>query len=133
MNERAYYNWKDEYSLGIESIDKEHEKLFLMVKILHRYMEEKASQGVVNMFLGEVAKHVETHFENEERFMKDKAVPEDFLKQHIMEHKRLLRQIDSLEATRAISLTDDVVQFLAGLIKDHMFEYDKKIVEFING
>ncbi len=127
--------WNDERLLGIESIDKEHEQLFLMAKVLHRYMKEKATVSVINIFFGEVVKSAEAHFENEERFMKDKGFPILLLERHIVEHKKLLERLLGLKKKfekGEITLTDEVAQLLTFLLSGHMQEYDTRIAEFVN-
>lgn len=54
--------WKDEYNIGIDIIDKEHERLFKIINKLFRFTDEKsksqwACQEGIKFFKDHAAKH----------------------------------------------------------------------------
>ena len=41
----AQFEWKDEFNLGVERIDKEHQRLFKIINKLFSFQEEGAVPG----------------------------------------------------------------------------------------
>ncbi len=62
--------WKEEYSIGVESIDKEHRRLFkIMTKLLAFVNEEKKSQWACQEGIKYFKEHAMKHFADEEKYM----------------------------------------------------------------
>lgn len=62
--------WKDNFNIGIESIDKEHQRLFRIINRLYRYREEeKDSQWLCKEGIKYFKGHVMKHFSDEEEYM----------------------------------------------------------------
>ncbi len=80
--------WKDEFALGIESVDVEHRELIELINRLDASMQADASQATVVEGLGEIYARIAAHFALEEKIMRD-AVYEHF-NAHKQDHERLL-------------------------------------------
>lgn len=62
--------WKEEYSIGVESIDKEHRRLFkIITKLLAFVNEEKKSQWACQEGIKYFKEHAMKHFADEEKYM----------------------------------------------------------------
>ncbi len=62
--------WKDEYNLGVDIIDKEHQKLFTIINKLFALKEEKKrNPKVYQEGVKYLKEHAMGHFENEELYM----------------------------------------------------------------
>ncbi len=62
--------WKDEYNIGVDIIDKEHQELFAIISKLFGLKEEKKkNQRVWQEGVKYLKEHTMGHFENEELYM----------------------------------------------------------------
>ena len=60
--------WQDSFNIGVESIDKEHQRLFKIINRLFAYGEEK-SQWACQEGVKYFKSHTMKHFEDEEAYM----------------------------------------------------------------
>lgn len=62
--------WKDDYSIGVESIDKEHQRLFQIINRLFSFKdEEKNSRWACREGIKFFKTHATKHFSDEEAYM----------------------------------------------------------------
>ena len=62
--------WKDEYNIGVDIIDKEHQELFAIIgKLFELKEEKKKNPRVWQEGVKYLKKHTMGHFENEELYM----------------------------------------------------------------
>ena len=64
--------WKEEYNIGVEIIDTEHQRLFKIINKLFTVDEEdeeKKSRWACNQGIKYFKSHAIKHFEDEERYM----------------------------------------------------------------
>lgn len=67
---RDEYVWRDEYNIGIESIDSEHKQLFSIInKLLGMAKSGKDTEWLCNEGIKFFKSHTETHFKHEEAYM----------------------------------------------------------------
>ena len=86
--------WKPEYSLGIPSVDHEHQELFVLINDLHASLFDPGSETTVPNFLGELFTKVSSHFALEEKLMRDGRYAR--YPEHKSDHERLLDEIRDL-------------------------------------
>ena len=96
-----YFEWKDAYEMGLEEVDKQHQKLFQIgrkLSVLIQTTDVLTDYENINNILDELKDYTLEHFSREEQFMKDHGYPD--LASHAMEHgflrKKLLR-LDKME------------------------------------
>ena len=66
----AQFEWREEFNLGVEEIDKEHQRLFKIInKISAIRKEGKNSQWACQEGVKYLKEHTMGHFENEELYM----------------------------------------------------------------
>ena len=68
--------WRDEYSVNVEKIDLQHQKLIELVNNLHASVEARVSKNELEELLIELVKFTRVHFSTEEKYMKDYDFPE---------------------------------------------------------
>ena len=62
--------WKDEYNIGVDVIDKEHQRLFKIINKLFAFSnEEKKSQWACQEGIKYFKDHTVKHFAEEEKYM----------------------------------------------------------------
>ncbi len=134
MGISKFYDWKDDYKVGIDSIDQQHMKLFLMVKELDGYIEAGETHLVMKTFLIELIKYTMRHFADEEKYMQEIGVPKHSFEEHTAEHKDLVKQLKEFVGefeTQHKIFTPKLIQFLVGWLKNHIVRTDKKIIQFV--
>jgi len=88
-----FLEWKDEYSVGIESIDRDHRKLVNLINqfqtaVLYRTgkeFEQEAFEALVD--------YTRTHFRREEDLMEEHGYP-DF-EAHRAQHRKMIAQVEA--------------------------------------
>lgn len=126
--------WKDSYCIGIDMIDKEHQKLFDMVEETARIVQEseydvvradKCKEAMV--FL---KAYVVLHFSHEEEYMEEIAYP------HLAEHRalhedfknRVAEQEEKLEkADYSGEVVQEYIHMLKMWLTNHVLNEDQKI------
>jgi len=130
-----FCDWKDQYSINIESIDVQHHKLFDMVKALNEALESGQSKAVMGKFLNELIQYTQTHFVDEEKYMKDNGFPKRLFDEHVEEHKDLMKQVLAFkvefETTQSV-FTPKMITFLVDWLKNHIVRTDNKYAQFIH-
>ncbi len=84
-------DWKDEFSLGIPSIDYEHQELIGLINESYEHVAENDSIMAIQEFLGEIYAKISAHFALEERLMKEMNY--DQYEDHKTDHEQLLDDI----------------------------------------
>ncbi|MCJ7556690.1 MAG: hemerythrin family protein [Gammaproteobacteria bacterium] len=84
-------NWQPQYSVGVASVDYEHQHLIEMINELATEIEGSVYADAIELFLGELHAAISAHFALEERSMA-KADYEE-LEDHKADHEALLEQI----------------------------------------
>ena len=87
----TFLNWQPQYSVGVASVDYEHQHLIEMINELATEIEGSVYADAIELFLGELHAAISAHFALEERSMA-KADYEE-LEDHKADHEALLEQI----------------------------------------
>ena len=124
--------WKDEYSIGVDTIDKEHKRLFKIINKLFAFSEEeKKSQWACQEGIKFFKDHAAKHFTEEEGYME--AVGYERLAAHRHIHQEFReRTLPALEAEleQTDYSADAVGHFLgvcAGWLIGHTLMEDRAI------
>ena len=126
--ERALLSWHEDYSVGVQHLDKQHRRLF-----------DIANQVMADLGHATVADAVETlvaytmyHFAEEERLLVRYAYPE--AGGHAQRHQRLLGQVREMKERLASAdvSTREVLEFLHNWIVNHILIEDRKFAPFLN-
>lgn len=122
--------WKEEYCLGIDSIDAQHQELIGIINTL----AEKISHGIakhdVDSAIADMERYVETHFSFEEKFFT--ACLYKKTAEHIAEHHLFLekaREFRSRALTGDISLSIEMLGYLEEWFLHHVLVIDKQYVD----
>ena len=116
--------WKDEFSVGVKSVDLEHRQLIDLINSLHGMIGDNASAEDVSNMLGEVFAQVSAHFALEERYMRETLYPH--YPHHKDDHERLLDEIrdimDRVEdfgAYDEVALSDELSDWFTNHFRTH--------------
>lgn len=127
-----FINWSDSYSVGIPSLDAQHQHLVKMVNHLYAALNEgKGNEALDKVFNGLVAYTVK-HFATEEQLMQRHGFPS--LSEHKQEHQKLKAQVEDFirqkEAGKTM-LSVKLAAFLKTWLVEHIAGSDKKYGPFL--
>lgn len=86
------FEWNSNLSVGVTSIDAQHQNLFAMARELRDAMESGTGSLVVGRLLDRLASYTNMHFAHEERLMQLHGYPG--LEVHREEHNRLRQRVE---------------------------------------
>ena len=126
--------WNPSLAIGIAEIDTQHRELFERAIRLEAAVKAGEPSHRLEELFSYLEGYVQTHFETEERFMRDRAYPH--LARHLREHadfKRRLRSLVPHWETEGGSPA--LVMALLGLLEfwltDHIGKSDRDIGDFL--
>ena len=125
--------WRDIYSIGIDSVDKEHKQLFDILNGLEESIKHIRHEDI-SCLLNTLIDYSQDHFDNEVKEMTQHNYPEDLLEQHVEEHGKFLLEVYKLEE-KSMSLTFGLMMNTSNFLKDwiigHLLGSDKEFAEFL--
>jgi hemerythrin-like metal-binding protein len=128
-----YIEWDNSYSVGIQSFDGQHKKIFGMINALHAAMVEKKTREAMGKTLEELVEYTRTHFADEEVLMEKHKFPE--YGQHKRAHDELIVQVNDLYHRFRLGepvISVELFGFLMNWLKNHIQGVDKKYTAFLN-
>ncbi|MGB5103967.1 MAG: bacteriohemerythrin [Steroidobacteraceae bacterium] len=124
--------WRDDFRIGIEEVDHEHQELIGLINSLHAALGEDRSAERVEGFLGEIYASISGHFALEEKVMRARRY--DGLAAHKADHERLLDDLRDLMDEQAGGAPLDEEQFatrLAQWFSGHFQTHDARLHRFL--
>jgi len=125
--------WRDEFEIGIESVDHEHRELIELINELHANLGGDASPQLVTGFLGEIYARISAHFALEEKAMRD--LKYDGYAGHKAEHEELLEDIrdimDAYEDGRYLEIDETLAEHLELWFTEHFRSEDARLHHFL--
>ncbi len=123
--------WKNEYALGIEDIDHQHQYFFLLIRRLQTLFAKESEPRFISNLIDELVKYAVFHFKSEENIMEYRAYPH--LVEHRIKHIRLIEELN-VEKIRYDCGTTDSAAFVAFLVRwliSHTTTEDAKFGDYI--
>jgi len=123
--------WKDEYSVGVEKIDRQHRHLFEIINKLIDRSGSSSDSKLVSETLTEMLNYAKEHFTTEEELMQEYGYPEieSHKEQHIYFFKATAElSINALNKQSMVSR--EIVEFLKLWLTLHILKCDMKYKEF---
>jgi hemerythrin-like metal-binding protein len=124
----AFFEWKEKYELGVESIDNDHKVLVGLIDDIYVALSKGEAQTAVNKTVSQLVDYARVHFKREEYYMQKINYSEHF--KHESEHKIFSKKVDEfvekLDAGVA-NITLEVIQFLRDWLINHIQQTDKKL------
>lgn len=98
--------WREEYKVGVPSVDHEHRELIALINETHERLNVPDSNLDVSDFLGEIFARISAHFALEEHIMRTAGY--DQYAAHKADHERLLDEIrDIMDDYEDLRLYDE--------------------------
>lgn len=122
----------DFLSLGIKTVDLQHEKFFKMLDELRLYSANKDNKLLIKNLLEEFSAYATYHFVAEERMMKKSEFPlyEVHMQQHLFFKQKLDEFKQALEYKNEM-VDEQMLNFLRKWFVVHISEQDKQYADYI--
>jgi hemerythrin len=127
-----YVEWKPFYSVGEDSLDREHQRIIGLVDDLYMAIEAGEEQFRVRDILDRLAYHAVTHFTHEERVMRQCRFPEPQYTAHKAMHDEMQRRVCELCAKPEGVAGHELLHFLRDWWVEHIQSRDKEYSAYIN-
>jgi hemerythrin len=129
----ALIQWNDSLSVDVAEIDRQHQKLVLMINELSEAMKQGKGKDVLGKILNSLIGYTATHFQTEEKYFDLYRYPETAI--HKKEHVAFVQNIsdfkDGFEKGK-LSVTIELMNFLSDWLIHHIKGTDKKYSTFFN-
>ena len=130
------FEWKKEYELGIERIDKQHREFFKRVNRLALALYDNKGRDELKQLISYLKSHIEEHFSYEEALLSRTEYPK--FNEHVKKHQELVNYFLNLEHEiksrgadnyLAIRVERDIREWW----EDHELNYDSAYVPYVSG
>ena len=134
LSAKRFLEWKDEYSVGLDSIDQQHRKLISLINQLTTAVEYSTGEEFEREALAELVDYTKTHFTYEEGLMEDNGYP-DF-EAHRAQHRAMIAEVEAVLAEYEKdhdTAMRRAVDYLKGWLIHHINGTDKQYSSFLTG
>ncbi len=125
--EGKFLEWSPQFSVGVDQMDDQHKVLISMINNLNDALASGKAKETVGVVLNDLLVYTETHFAQEEAFMKKGGYAE--LEGHIKIHRAFTGKIKELQiqyAQGTAMVSRDVMVFLKDWLINHIAKMDKR-------
>ena len=129
---RFMFEWKDEYTVGVGSVDAKHRSLFGIAAELHAAMSAGQGKALLGKILDRLVQYTAMHFAHEERLMRQYPG----LAPHKAEHDALTAQVLQFQAdfkSGRATMTVQLLMFLKDWLQTHIMGSDQKYGPYLAG
>ena len=134
ISAKQFVEWKDEYSVGLESIDNQHKKLLNLINQLQTAVDFSTGEEFEREALDALVDYTKTHFSYEESLMKDNGYPD--YEPHKAQHEKMIKHVEDV-LTEYEKDQDTAMSNATAFLKDwlitHINGTDKQYSEFLIG
>lgn len=129
----AFFEWKEEYSVQVQQIDQQHQKLVGLLNEIYESLSRGEGREALGVILEELIRYTQTHFSTEEQLMKSHGYP-DYMA-HKEKHEKMAEKVMDYRIkfkAGAIANPIEISNFLKNWLQKHILETDKKYGPFLN-
>jgi hemerythrin len=124
-------SWKEEYSVGVEKIDHQHQHLFEIINKLIERPVSSDDSDLVSDILTEMINYAREHFSTEEMLMRQYGYPA--IEPHEKEHDYFIKTTAELTIGfmgNRNTTGDEITEFLIIWLTQHILKTDMKYKDF---
>lgn len=129
----AVFQWSEKYSVGDNTMDSHHQKLFDILNVLLDAMKEGRGEEILDTQLDKLASYAKYHFDAEERLMADIRYPGLGAQQQA--HKAFLDKVTDYKAATASGngsfVISSVVTTVKEWLKQHILTMDMQYESYL--
>lgn len=124
-------NWRDEFSVGVEEMDKQHQKLLAMINRLIEEQRTLTDQKTIAELLESMVDYAQEHFRAEEYLMAEYDYDRKALQEK--QHKEFVDRTLSFMSASDVGpniLSVALLDFLSSWLINHILTEDMQYKEF---
>lgn len=128
----VFFEWKEQYELGLPHIDLQHTMIVNMVNELYMALETKEEEDTATKVLEKLLGYVEDHFASEEAEMRENNYPD--LDEHLAAHEAFRVKVTRLHHrhhTGEKIAGYELSEFLKDWLLEHIAQVDKAFGAFV--
>lgn len=129
-----FSEWSDEFSVGVEEIDREHKRLLAVLNNLHDAVQAGGAREVLGKVMDELLLYVAYHFAHEEELFLRTGYPG--FERHRLQHRALtitVKEIyEDFQLSDSEALPGQVLLFLKHWLYDHIMGSDRAFGMYFN-
>ena len=132
LSSKSYLEWKDEYSVGIDSIDQQHRRLVNLINQLHTAVTYSTGEEFEREALDELVDYTKTHFSYEEGLLEQNGYP-DF-DAHKAQHVAMIQKVDEVLTEYQKdqdTAMNNALSYLSDWLINHINGTDKQYSSFL--
>jgi len=121
------------YSLHCEDIDIQHRRIGQLLQDVADRIQEGMGAEVVGKTFIRVVEYMRVHFGDEEQFMEAWRYPAPLLREHALEHARMMERLEKLHAgigTANPPTRTELVEPIVAWLEFHRASDDKPYMEY---
>ncbi len=129
-----FLEWKDDYSVGIDSIDQQHKKLISLINQLQTAIDYSTGKEFEQEALDELVDYTKTHFSYEEGLLRDNDYPD--YENHKAQHEKMFKKVEEVLSDYEHdqdSAMSDAVEYLKDWLIKHINGTDKEYSSYLIG
>jgi len=128
----AQIEWRQEFSIGIASVDQEHESLIAQINQLYEQLGLPLDTSSIEAMLDDLEAEISAHFALEELLMQEADFAE--YADHKQDHERLLDQIHDMKfhfAEDSETGRELLANSLSDWFSNHFGSFDARLHELL--
>lgn len=129
----SFFEWKDEYSVKIAPIDRQHRKIIELMDELFESIRDGRGDLVIGEILGDLERYTDYHFGLEAGLFTKYGYSKS--KEHLAEHSFFVEKIQTLKSelsSDAEGASIETLDFLKGWFRNHMLKIDSDYSSFFD-
>lgn len=126
-------NWSEKYSVKIEQIDLQHQKMVEIINDLHDAMKHGKSKEILSELIERLVSYTNIHFATEEQYFQDFGYPDSAA--HEKEHMEFVEELVKFKDKYndgQLTLSIEIMQFLKEWLLKHILGTDKKYISLFH-
>lgn len=129
----ALFTWSNLYSVGNNTMDSHHQKLFDIINRLHADLLAKKGQDALALTLKELLDYTKYHFGAEEDLMKRANYPgyDDQKKAHETFIAQIVQYQTDLKNGKSLMVSANITNTLVNWLSAHIAQMDKNYKNYL--
>ncbi|MBI9017175.1 MAG: bacteriohemerythrin [Phycisphaerae bacterium] len=128
-----FIKWNDSYSVDVDEMDQQHQRLIALINDLHTAMKRRADKSVIGNIIDELGSYTQQHFKEEEDLM----IACDFpgYQEQKQLHDKFVQKIKDFETDYMddrVTISLEIMDFLTDWLINHIQHKDKQYSEYVN-
>jgi hemerythrin len=129
------YQWTQDWAVGVDQIDRQHQELFTRINALLAAMSQGKGREEVGKTVSFLESYIDTHFRAEEKLMASRAYPS--IESHKALHAAFVKDFATLKQSLATpgdatALTLQVQRRVGDWLVNHIGKVDKVLGKFLS-